>query len=473
MWSQFPYSQPPWSGPAIPAPPPGQVLPPPIPGGTTSYTVGVQQGAYPWSYGGWAGAIAPYAALVGGVVAVPDSSTGTVVVYCWWPFAPALQVIRVGPDGSRTPVRGAYPIAVSPSATLTNYATNPNSISTAGYVPGTGSPTLSLLTRTDAVGGTAVRATNASAGTSEVTVPQSLPGGQAVTVAVDIQFSARPTSATITLGWNDSLGGALTATTVALTSDQINNSVGQFARQIIQVTPPATAFVCSTLKLNAGGMPASGKMDMDRWLMVQALTDGTYGDGDTLGGLWAGTSGLSTSILSPIQSVVDGECPLDVAATYQVYAPFLTGGSATAPSITLASLEQSWLTHPASPSTPLACLPRGAPVLEHDIDQGIFNVIDRQFPVGISSAVRLAPSLQLELHAQTQVARDALKALLADGSALLLRAPESYGYGLGQWLFIGKVTETRTGAYAWQEGWLMSFSAQQVDSPAGPNTLVA
>lgn len=471
-WSQDPWSDVPWSGPVIPSTPPNQVIPPPIPGGTTSYTYGAQQGAYPWSYGGWSGAVAPFAALAGGIVAAPNSATGAVSVSAWWPYAPTLQLIRFGPDGSRTLVRGGYPVVVS-TPTLINYATNPNSIAATGYVPGTGSPTLSLFARTD-IAGNAVRATNASSGTSEVTVPQSLPGGNAVTAAFDLQLSARATSVTVTLGWNDALGGALTATAVSLTANQINQCFGQFGRLVLSFTPPGAAAVCSTLKVNAGGMPAAGKMDLDRWKVVTSQDDGTYGDGDTLGGQWTGTSGLSTSVLAPVVTIVDGECPLDVAISYQLYAPFLTGGFATAPTITLASQEQSWLTRPANPSAPLVCLPRGAPVLEHDIDQGIFNIIDRMYPVGVSSAVRLAPSMQLELHAQTQVARDALKALFADGSAVLLRAPESYGYGLGMWLFIGKVTEARTGgAYAWQEGWLMSFSAQVVDSPAGPNTMVA
>lgn len=472
MWSQYPWSQPPWSGPAIPAAPPNQVLPPNIPpGGTTSYTYGVQQGSYPWSYGGWSGGVAPFAALAGGVIAVPNPAAGTVSVSVWWPFASSLQLIRTGPDGARTAVRGAYPVAVG--ATTTNWATNPNSIATTGYVPGTGSPTLSLISRTDAVGGTAVRATNAGSGTNEVTVPQSTPGGQLVTVAFDLQLSAKATTLTVTLAWNDALGGALSSTAVSLTADQISASTGQFYRQVLAVTPPASAATCPTLKVNAGGMPAAGKVDVDQWRIVQGQDLGLYADGDSLGGQWTGTAGLSTSVIAPVAVVVDGECPLDVACSYTVFSPTLQGGFASSPVITLASLDLSWLTHPASPSTPLVCLPRGAPVLEHDIDQGIFNVIDRMYPVGISSAVRLAPSMQLELHAQTQVARDALRALFADGSAVLLRAPESYGYGLGQWLFIGKVTESRTGGYAWQEGWLMSFGAQQVDAPAGPNTLVA
>lgn len=472
MYQQVAYSGGPWGAGPVPIATPGQQIPPAIPGGTTTYVWAVQQGAYPWSYQGWGGGVAPVPYSGGGIVVVPDPATGTARVSCWWPYAPTLQLIRISPTGTRTLVRGGFPVTVT-AATLINYATNPNSISTAGYVPGTGSPTLSLIARTDATGGTAVRATNASAGTSEVTVPQSLVADPYVTAAVDMRLSARPTAVTVTAGWVDGVGTALASTAVSLTADQINASVGVFGRQLVQVAPPAAAATCSTLKVAATGMPAGGTMDLDRWKIVQDVNDGTYGDGDTLGGMWTGTTGLSTSVLAPVQTVVDGECPLDVAISYQLYAPLLTGGFAVAPTITLASREQSWLTHPASPSTPLLCLPRAAPTLEHDIDQGIFTVIDRAFPVGISSAVRLAPSLQLELHAQTEAARDALKALFADGSAVLLRAPESYSYGLGMWLFVGKVMEARTGAFAWQEGWLMSFSAQQVDAPAGPNTLVA
>jgi hypothetical protein len=473
VWSQVPYSEGPWSGPVIPAPPPNQTIPPPIPGGgTTSYTYGVQQGAYPWSYVGWSGAIAPFSSLVGGIGAAPNPATGTVSVYCWWPYATSLQLTRTSTDGIRTPVRGAYPITPA-TRTLVNYATNPSGISTSGYVPGTGSPTMSQITRVDSIGGFAIRATNASSGTSEVTVPQAIPGGLPVTVAVDLQFSARPTSCTITLAWNDALGGALTATAVALTADQINNSVGQFSRQVIQVTPPAAAATCSTLKVNAGGMPAAGKMDFDRWMMVQALTDGTYGDGDLLGGIWTGTSGLSTSIVSPVQVAVDGECPLDVAVSYTMYATLLTGGFATSQTITLASQDTTWLTHPASPSTPLACTPSQVPVLTHAIDQGVFGIIGREFPVVVSASVRTAPAGAFSLHAPTFTDRDALKALLRDGSPLLVRAPESYGYGLGMWISPGNVVEEPTGSYSYQEGRLLTFPWQQVDVPAGPNTMVA
>lgn len=472
VWSQVPYSQGPWSGPVIPSPPPNQALPPPIPGGTTSYTFGVQQGAYPWSYGGWGGAIAPFASLVGGIQAVPNPATGTVTVYCWWPYATALQLTRTSTDGVRTPVRGASPVTPSTS-TLVNYATNPAGISTSGYVPGTGSPTMSQITRTDSIGGFAIRATNASSGTSEVTVPQAIPGGLPVTVGVDLQFSARPTSCTITLGWNDALGGALTATAVALTANQINNSVGQFSRQVIQVTPPAAAATCSTLKVNAGGMPAAGTVDFDRWMMVQASTDGTYGDGDMLGGIWNGTSGLSTSTISPVQIAIDGECPLDVAVSYTMYATLLTGGYATSQTITLASQGNSWLTHPSTPTVPVPCSPTVTPTLTRKIQQGTFQAIGAKFPTTISASARTAPAGSFTFDCQSFSDRDILLGLLQDGSAMLLRAPADFGYGQGMWLSFADVVEDPKGRPAWNGSRPLTCQFQQVDTPAGPNTLVA
>lgn len=472
VWAQVPWSEGPWSGPVIPAPPPSQVLPPSVPsGGTTSYTFGAQQGALPWSYGGWCGAVAPFAALAGGIVATPNPATGTVTLSVWWPYAPSLQLLRTGPDGVRTPVRGGYPVTPT-TATLVNYSTNPNSISTAGYVPGTGSPTLSLYARTDSVGGTAVRATIASAGTDEVTVPQALTAEPIVTLAFDCQLSAKATSVTVTAGWNDGNGNALTASAVSLTADQISSAVGQFTRFALTVTPPAAAATCSSLKVTAAGMPINGTMDLDRWKLVTTVDDGTYGDGDSLGGVWNGTQGLSTSVLAPVQTVVDGECPLDVACSYALYAPFLTGGYARTPVITLASNENSWLTHPAYPSAPVQVYPWVAPALVRKIPQGVFAIIGRANPIVVSAA-RLSATGTMMIDAASFAARDQLLSLLADGSAVLLRAPADFGYGQGLWLAIGDVTEDPKGRPAWSQSRPLTVAFTVVDSPAGPNSVVA
>lgn len=439
-------------------------------GSTTSYTYGIGVGSYPWSYGGWSGGVAPFAALAGGVIAKPNAASGVVTLSAWWPYAPTMQLVRVATDGVVTGVRGGYP--VTPGQTLVNYATNPGSASTAGYTPGTGSPTISLVTRTDSVGGTAVRATNAAAGTSEVTVPQSLPAAPQVTVAFDMNVSARPTSGTITLGWNDGSGNALTATAIALTANQINACVGTWGRVVVAATPPGNAATCPSLKVTLGGMPAGGAMDLDRWLIVQAASDGTYRDGDSLGGQWTGTAGLSTSVLAPVATITDGECPLDVAVTYSVYAPILTGGYATSPSVTLASYGQSWLTHPASPSSPVLCKPTENPALTRKIPQGVFPIIGSPYPVVVSGAARLAPSGTLTLDTAAFTDRDALLGLLADGSPMLLRTPAEDGYGLGRWLAFSDVVEDPKGRPIWNQTRFLACQFQQVAAPAGPNTLV-
>jgi hypothetical protein len=472
VWSQGPWSEAPWSGPLIPAPPPQQVLPPNLPAGsTTSYTYGIGVGSYPWSYGGWSGAVAPFAALPGGIVAAPNPLTGVVTISAWWPYAPTLQLVRVATDGVVTGVRGGYPATPS-GPTLVNYATNPTGASTAGYTPGAGSPTITLVARTDNVGGNTVRATNASAGVSEVTVPQSLPAAPQVTVAFDMRVSARPTGGTVTLAWNDSTGAALTASAVTLTANQINACVGTWGRVVVAVTPPGNAATCPSLKVNMAGMPAGGTMDLDRWLIVQATSDGTYQDGDSLGGQWTGTAGLSTSVLAPVAVISDGECPLDVAVSYALYAPFLTGGYASSPTITLASNGQSWLTHPASPSAPVPCKPTETPQLTRKIPQGIFPIIGSKYPVVVSGAARLAPSGTLTLDTAAFTDRDTLLGLLSDGSPMLLRTPAEGGYGLGRWLAFADVVEDAKGRTFWNQTRFLVCQFQQVAAPAGPNTLV-
>lgn len=464
------WSDGPWAGAVVPTAPPNQVVVPPGTGGTASYTYGVQQATYPWAYGGWSGGVAPYLGLVGGIVVTPVVATGTVTISAWWPYAPAVQIMRTGPDGVRTAVRGAYPL--TPGATLVNCSTNPDSVATTGYVAGTGTPTLSVVTRTDATGGTAIRATNASPGTSEVTVPQSLLAGPQVTVAVDLQFSARPSSVTFTLAWADSGGGALTASAVTLTGDQINASVGQWSRQVLAVTPPTGAATCPSLKLNAGGMPAAGTMDIDRWMLVRAATDGTYGDGSSLGGTWTGATGLSTSIVASVVVATDGECPFDVPVSYQVYAPILEGGWASSPSVTLASNGLSWITHPASPATPVQVSPTINPALTRTLARGVFGIIGKPNPLVVSSTTRSSPTGSLLLDTATFAARDALFALFADGSAILLRCPADHGYGQGMWLALGDIVEDPKGLPVWCQTRLITVPFDAVDPPAGPNTMV-
>src|SRR6184192_2816078 len=98
------YSRGTWSGGSTGATtPPGQQLPPPIPGYTPNYTWAAQSGSYPWSGMAWSGGQNPRVFTGGGVLVSPQPDTGTMSIRAWWPSAGAIQVVRIHPDGSRVP----------------------------------------------------------------------------------------------------------------------------------------------------------------------------------------------------------------------------------------------------------------------------------------------------------------------------------------------------------------------------------
>lgn len=470
MWARSAYAATPWAAVTIPSDPipGGVVIPPPVPEATTSYTVRSSAGTGPWAWRTWGGATPYVAGPSGGISVAPDPAAGVVRIWVWWPDQQAYQVVRVSQDGTRTPVRGGYPVTVV-GATRRNYATNP-SVETGlnGYVAGTGSPTLSRIARTGepTAGSYALRAQVAGAGTNEVTIPHSLKVG-AVTVALDLRLSALPTSVTVTLGWNNSGGGALTASTATLTSAQYSSSVGQYMRHVVTLIPPNGAAQAGSLKITTGGMPAGGQMDIDRVTAETARTDGSWFDGATLGGSWTGTAHLSASTLAPVQTLADGECPLDLAVTYEVYQPGFMGGQVATSPVTLASGERVWLTHPSTPGVPVQCRITTTPDLDHVLEQGVFPILDSAYPVAVSASTRLAPSGALEFLADTFADRDRLlRQLFPDGTPVLLRTPNRYGYDEGMWIVLGTIRETAGGQKPWRQLRLLTAGFQEVGPPA-------
>lgn len=468
-WGADAFAEAPWSAGVVPnTAPPGQVLPPPVPGGTNQFLWTLQQGAYPWSFFSWAGGTQPVSDPGGGVIAAPDPDTGVINVTAWWPYAGQLLLVRTTPDGALTPVRGGYPLSPQ-GTTRRNVCLNPSAkAGLNGYVPGAGNPTLSQIVRTD-VSGSAWRATIATAGTDEVAVPVALPAGAVVTIGIDLCLSSRPAGVTITAGWNNSSGGALAATVITFTNDQFNASISQFGRLVGTVAPPAGAAVCSTLKVTATGLPANSTMDGSRVTVEQGYTDGSPYDGDSLGGVWLGTADLSASLLAPVVTVSDGECPLDVPVTYQVADAALVGGSATSPPVTLASVgDTAWLTHPASPSTPVACQVTQTPTPVYAMQQVVLPIIGSPYPVVMSATNRQRPKGTYNFWCDTFADKAALLALMADGTPLLLRAPSAFGYGYSQWLAFADATEDAGGRPAYMQGRTIVVPYQEVAPPATP-----
>jgi len=450
--------------------PPTQVLPPPVPGGSTAYYWSSWNGQYPYAYLSYAGVPPQIAVVYGGVVATPNAALGVMEVQGWWPDAPVLHVVRVHADGSRHPVRGGYGITVD-EVTRLNYSQNPSfEIGLNGVVTDAGTP---ALTRIDIaahpsipMGGYAMRATVAGAGSNGVTIPTALTGSLPVTIAFDARFSVRPTGLRVVVSWTDSVGGALATNTVNISSTKINETVNQFARVLATLTPPAGA-VTPTVKIIADGVTAGSTMDLDGITIERSSTsDGTRFDGDTLGGSWVGTEGLSTSRLAPVQTILDGECPLDVPVSYVVTSPSITGGLVTSNAVALPSSGRfCWLTHPLRSSTPLRVDLKDVPTLEHAIERGVF------YPIGATQAVtvstrRRTPQTELVFNATSFEARDDLLDLMSDGMPLLLRAPATYGYGYGTWWAFSNVTEDREGRRAYHDAMILTAQGTSVRTPS-------
>lgn len=448
--------------------PPGQVLPPPIPGGSTVYYWSNENGDYPWAFGGWAGARPQITLVAGGVIAVPHQDRGVVEVLAWWPDAPALQVLRVHPDGSRHPVRGGYGVLVG-DPTRHNWAQNPSlEVGLNGYVPDAGSPTLSRVTETtvpDIPRGTyALRATIASAGFNGVTVPVGLTGPLPVSVAFDAHFVVRPTGVRVVVSWADSGGGALATNTVNIPADAINTAVGQWGRLYATLVPPVGA-VTPTVKIIADGMGAGSAMDLDGIVVEQGVTSAEWFDGNSLGASWDGVVGLSASRLAPVIAIADGECPLDVPVAYIVTNPAITGGQVTSGTVALPAYRRwCWLTHPLGTANPIKVDLRSVPVLEHGVDQGIFYPI-MATRATVVSAPRREPSTQITFNASSFAERDALMDLFRDGQPVLLRAPAKYGYGEGTWWALGAITEDRETRLAHHDAMILTAPAVSVEPP--------
>ncbi len=452
------YAQPPWAGTELPASDVGE-LPPPIPGETASFRYSSQRGAYPWAGTSWAGGypLTPYPG--GGILAHPNPDLGVVRVTAWWPDARDVVLLRLHPDDSAHPLRGGRRMVGA--ATRHNHCSNPSvAVGLNGYIPGAGSPTLARVATT---AGHALRATIASAGSCGVAVPHTL-SVDSVTIGFTLHLTARPTAVTITVGWTDSAAGALTASTITLSDNEINDSVSQFARHVVLATPAVGAATVGTISITATDLTAGDALLLTQITLESGMTDGSPFDGDDLTGIWLGTPGLSESALAPLIELDDGECPLDVPVRYVAINPAFTGGQVTSDPTLLASAGHTWLTHPSAPANPLRVDLSVPPVLEHDVDQGIFVPVGGRVPIVVSGR-RQVPRGTLGVYALSFAQRDLLRAMFADAAPVLLRAPAEFGYGTGAWLALGKVTEDREDRKPWQQAVLLSAPFAQVGEP--------
>jgi hypothetical protein len=451
------------------APPAGQqTLPPPIPGGTATW-VYEQNSTYAFALRGFAARQSATNYPGGGISIRPVPERGIMEVTAWWPDAAVLNILRIDADGTQTPVRGGSPVAAA-GATRRNFCQNPSfEAGLNGVVPDVGSPTLTRPNDGTAPRGVYyLKATVAGAGSCGVTVPNVVAGGLDLTVGLDLKLSAAATSVTVQASFTDSDGNTLTLASSSLTTDQINNSVAQFARQVLQIATPA-AGVSATIKVIAGGMPAGGAMSLDGITIERGTTsDGSYFDGSTYGATWLGTADLSASALAPLLVIQDGECPTDTPVQYQLVNGSLTGGRMTSAYATLPSNETVWLTHPESPTTPMEIFVAKRPLRGKAANQAVFQAINDPKFLTIASRTRSAwkstESIQLWTFGSESTQR--LLEMLDDNRPVLLRTPASLNYGPPMWLSLGDIDEDPDGAGDWQEFLKISAPWVQVAAPA-------
>lgn len=162
----------------------------------------------------------------------------------------------------------------------------------------------------------------------------------------------------------------------------------------------------------------------------------------------------------------DPEAPLDVPVYYTVTSPTYPYQSLTSNTVTLASSGSSWLTHPRLQNLSTKVVVNRNPVKTRPLQVAYYPVIGRRHQLAVTAGVRGAPTYKLDVFTQTQVQRDNMLALLADGSPLLLRTPDGYGFDPQTWLSVGTCDEVPVtdSVLKWPRRW--PLPCVEVDPPS-------
>lgn len=427
--------------------PPGAI---PVPGFDASYVWQATAGGAPLTAAVLGGAVTvTYPS--GGVLAVPDGPSGTVVLSAWWAYASGFTVTRVAPDGTRTPVRDADSWPVTGDATRRNLATHPaNRVGDlVGWTAGTNTTLASLSGLTDVPDPgvtTGVRATATAAGSVNVTFSLDAPSTGLSTYGLWVKSGgAAPSSASITVQWYDVNGSAVgspSAYPVAATAVSQTASGWSWCQATISGSPVGAVF--GVAGFTAAGLAAGGVLNLTGRLWEAGTTLGSYFDGTDWGANWIGTPYKSASTLAPVQTIIDAEAPLDVALTYELTNPVAPGYTITSTPVSLDSSSyrpprDALLTHPGLAKTVRVWI-EAEPDITRPIEQTAFQVIGRPRKVVVSAPQRGGDEGSLTFVTESQDEWNLLLAMLDDGSPLLLRAPADYGHPPLWWLSFGDAT---------------------------------
>jgi hypothetical protein len=193
------------------------------------------------------------------------------------------------------------------------------------------------------------------------------------------------------------------------------------------------------------------ELPLDYYLTVYRVTDSGART------LVRGSNGLidQQPITSDVLVIEDHEAPFGQAVTYRIEIYETPGGTRSTRSsdpvtLTLADVNESWLTDPGNPQRGVRVLVAKAPDWQRPIEQAEFVVRGRRNKV-ILSGRRQGLEGDLAIWTRSDAEREALHLLLDSGNVLLWRAAPGMGV-TDMYVAVAQITESRVGALA-QEQW--------------------
>jgi hypothetical protein len=167
----------------------------------------------------------------------------------------------------------------------------------------------------------------------------------------------------------------------------------------------------------------------------------------------------------------DYESPFGLAVTYEATSVTPAGSVVSAP-VTL-DVAVPWLRHPGIPSLSVRVPPErfrkdSLASRMRASTRAVFEPLGRETPIVVSSGVRKAPQTEIALRTDTAGERDAMVALLADESVLLLDIPPGLAWGVThEYISVGDVPETRVRDWGSAPERWFPLPYIVVDRPAG------
>ncbi|GAA4845462.1 hypothetical protein GCM10023201_40880 [Actinomycetospora corticicola] len=397
------------------------------------------------AYGGRSSSYYPTA----GIAAIPDPAGAVTNLMLWWAFADAVAVTRIEADGTRVPVRDAEAVALPRSRSRRNRSSNPKARdSLSGYTAGTNTSIsritgVSVVIDDDNTVTTAVRGTATAGGGIAIGMPLDAASPLTEQYQWRVRTSALATTLGLSIDWYDRDSQLLATQTYLVSGGTATAAAAGFTTAQVSVASRPGSSVLGVVSYIATGLSAGDTLDVTARLRETTIA-GPYFDGDSPYAAWMGAAGLSFSQQGVAVYVRDFEAPLDTPVRYEITSSAAPGYAATSEAVTLLAqlgqgvgVREVLMTHPGLAHTIRVWVEKEPSSISKAMEQGVFEIEGRRFPVVITGEQRGSARGSLTFVAETFDERDRLERFLDDGSPLLLRCPADWGHPPNWWLSFG------------------------------------